>query len=459
MVIDMANEEKKKFLFVSYCHRDSDLVLPIIEKLKEKYDVWYDKDIKHGKEWSALIAKNIKECSVFLYMVTDNSLQSDPCKDEIAFAKDKGVPFIPVVLEDVEFPDEFSLQFSRYQMCFLSKSKTIEGLADDLNESIVDILNKEETISPDFIIKDGVLVSYEGVLEKVIIPNSVTSIGEEAFAGNESLESVVIPTSVTSIGKCAFEGCSALKSITVPSSVIFIGPGAFYECSSLKSATIRGRITSIEGSLFEKCSSLESFVIPDTVTSIGMLAFSNCSSLKSVIIPDGVVSIDVAAFAHCTSLESLSIPDSVTSLRRSVAFGCSSLKTVSFPESVVSTGASLFCDCLNLKCNSYDNGLYVGNASNPYVCLIGPKKESIKRIVVNENCKVINALSGVNLNLRSIKIPKGVVSISPNALQDFDLKIAYEGTTQQWRALVGVYRIIGGYGRASVRCADGYVKE
>ena len=455
----MAIEEKKKFLFISYCHRDSDLVLPIIEKLKEKYDVWYDKDIKHGKDWSALIAKNIKECSVFLYMITDNSLHSDPCKDEIAFAKDKGVPFIPVVLEDVEFPDEFSLQFSRYQKCFLSKSKTIEGLVDDLNESIVDILNKEEVISPDFKIEDGVLVSYEGVLEKVIIPSSVISIGEEAFAGNESLESVVIPTSVTSIEKCAFYGCSALKSVTVPSSVTSIGPCAFYGCSSLKSATIRGRITSIEGCLFKKCSSLESFVIPDTVVSIGDGAFDDCSSLKSVNIPDGVVSIGDIAFAHCTSLESLIIPEGVKSLGRSVAFGCSSLKTVDFPDSIASTGSSLFCDCINLKCNSYDNGLYVGNASNPYVCLIGPKKESIKRIVVNENCKVINALSGAYLNLRSIKIPKGVLSISPYALKDFDLKITYEGTTQQWRALVGSYIRIGEYGRALVHCADGYVKE
>jgi len=91
---------------------------------------------------------------------------------------------------------------------------------------------------------------------KVIVADSVTSIGEEAFFGCENLTSITIPDSVTSIGNKAFSNCTSLKSITIPNSVTSIGNQAFFDCSSLTSITI-----------------------PDSVTSIGNWAFDGCTSL------------------------------------------------------------------------------------------------------------------------------------------------------------------------------------
>jgi hypothetical protein len=88
--------------------------------------------------------------------------------------------------------------------------------------------------------------AFEGcqTLAGIIIPNGVTSIGQEAFAYCENLASVTIPNSVTSIGDQAFVDCRRLTSVTIPKSVISIGGAAFFYCTSLTSVTFQGTITS-----------------------------------------------------------------------------------------------------------------------------------------------------------------------------------------------------------------------
>ena len=129
-------------------------------------------------------------------------------------------------------------------------------------------------------------------ITKVILPNSITSIGDNAFYECTSLTSINIPNSVTSIGDEAFRSCHSLKSITIPNSVTSIGEQAFSYCSSLKSITIPNSVTSIDNYAFNECNSLISITIPDSVTSIGNYAFYNCHSLTSITIPDSVIRIE-----------------------------------------------------------------------------------------------------------------------------------------------------------------------
>ena len=130
----------------------------------------------------------------------------------------------------------------------------------------------------------------------LIIPNSVTSIGDYAFSGCSGLTSVTIPNSVTSIGECAFVGCHGLTSVTIPNSVTSIGDGAFGNCSGLTSVTIPNSVTSIGNSAFNRCSGLTSVTIPNSVTSLGEGAFYGCKGLTSITIPNSVTSIGYNAF-------------------------------------------------------------------------------------------------------------------------------------------------------------------
>ena len=135
---------------------------------------------------------------------------------------------------------------------------------------------------------------------KFIIPEGVTSIGNEVFYACSSLTSIIIPNSVISIGKYAFERCTEFKSITIPNSVTSIDNGAFYRCSGLTSIAIPDSVTHIGNYAFFDCSSLTSVTIGNGDTSIGCGAFQNCSELTSVTIGNGVKSIGACAFACCT---------------------------------------------------------------------------------------------------------------------------------------------------------------
>ena len=128
----------------------------------------------------------------------------------------------------------------------------------------------------------SVLTNYYPSATKIVIPDSVISIGNFAFGSCSGLTSIVIPDSVTSIGSNAFMGCGRLTSITIPGSVTSIKEGAFVQCSELTSITISDGVTSIGNQAFATCSGLTSITIPNSVTSIEYGAFGGCSNLTNV---------------------------------------------------------------------------------------------------------------------------------------------------------------------------------
>lgn len=129
------------------------------------------------------------------------------------------------------------------------------------------------------------------------IPNSVTSIGNDAFFECSDLISIEIPNSVTSIGDNAFGECSSLTSVEIPNSVTSIGDYAFSGCSGLTSVEIPNSVTLIGQGTFSQCSSMTSVEIPNSVTSIDYYAFCGCSSLKSVTLGSGLQYIAGNAFS------------------------------------------------------------------------------------------------------------------------------------------------------------------
>ena len=140
------------------------------------------------------------------------------------------------------------------------------------------------------------------VLQEIIIPNSVTTIGDRAFYNCDNLASVTVPDSVTIIGEYAFSNCDSLMSVMIPDSVITIDDNAFFFCFNLKSVTIGDSVTTIGDSAFFGCANLTSVIMGDSVTTIGDAAFSGCTNLTSVTIPDSVTTIGSEAFWNCSNL-------------------------------------------------------------------------------------------------------------------------------------------------------------
>ena len=276
----------------------------------------------------------------------------------------------------------------------MNEDLSTETTEEELNEAFVDewgvkyskdgrkLLGVPETLSGSYSVKEGTRIICNHAfwhcnsLSDIVIPSSVTSIGDRAFHWCLSLSDFVIPASVTSIGDRAFEDCSSLKYISIPKSVIGLNGNPFaewngkLECLSpnfvyeddilfnkdksriisfrnqnIRSYVIPSSVTSIGDYAFWYCDSLSEIVIPSSVTSIGDYAFSDCCSLSEIVIPSSVTSIGDSAFSFCGSLSEIVIPSSVTSIGDSAFSHCYSLSEIVIPSSVISIGDSAFYKC------------------------------------------------------------------------------------------------------------------
>ena len=124
---------------------------------------------------------------------------------------------------------------------------------------------------------------------------------------NTEIQNLVIPYSVTSIGNGTFSCCYGLTSITIPDNVKDIGDRAFYNCTGLTSITIPNSVTSIGEYAFINCTGLTSITIPNSVTSIGYCAFQSCTGLTSITIPNSVTSIGENAFGGIDLISVISL--------------------------------------------------------------------------------------------------------------------------------------------------------
>lgn len=208
-------------------------------------------------------------------------------------------------------------------------------------------------------IPDGVVIE-NGILKKwpcqlipidgkVILPNSITEIGDDVFADCNELSAIEIPNSVNKIGIRAFKGCKSLKSIAIPGSIETIRGEAFKDCSALANVTLENGIRNIESSVFQGCSSLTKVVIPNSVRNMGDEVFESCFNLESAKLSENVNYISNYTFANCYELKSVEFSSSLVSMRYYCFINCKSLTTLTFPKTFRIIGFDCFNGCSNLK--------------------------------------------------------------------------------------------------------------
>lgn len=115
-------EGTKPYIFVSYAHRDTRQVFPVLEELDRRgYRVWYDDGIAPGSEWPENIAQHLSGCALTLAFISPNSIASDNCRREVTFALAKKKPFLAIILEETEMSLGMEMQLSA-QQCVMKYS-------------------------------------------------------------------------------------------------------------------------------------------------------------------------------------------------------------------------------------------------------------------------------------------------------------------------------------------------
>ncbi|MCM1236242.1 MAG: leucine-rich repeat domain-containing protein, partial [Ruminococcus flavefaciens] len=339
---------------------------------------------------------------------------------------------------------------------------------EDGNVRIVDYLDRgwgDEIVVPGSINGKPVTAIGERAFsdvwyESVVLPDSITHIEANAFAGNRNLTYVNIPESVTSIGSGAFSGCweithinlpgglkvleenvfrgSGLSEIEIPDSVIqikdsafagcdclesvifedgsgmvSIGNKAFYDCEVLAAIDLPDTVVSIGDNAFSRCEALVAIDLPDTVVSIGDNTFSRCEALAVIDLPDTVVSIGDNAFSHCEALSDIVLPEELTDLGDWCFAYCSGLESVTFKDNVYNIGGDTFYYCTNLKEVSLPSGLtWIGSGAF-YRC------ESLEEINIPNGVASIGggAFRGCK-SLTKVLIPMSVTDLGEYAFCD-----------------------------------------
>ena len=255
----------------------------------------------------------------------------------------------------------------------------------------------------------GVFIACDN-LKNINFEEGTTKITNGLFANNDSIEKVVIPDTVTSIEWNTFYKCSKLKQIDIPDSVTYIGTYGFAGCVSLEQIKLPKNIASIEEGTFRDCTSLGTIQLPDELQIIRLNTFTNCKNLKSVEVPSNVTKIEENAFSNCENLSNITFPEGLTSIGNKAFNLCVNLEKISFPDSLQGVGEYAFAECEKLS----DIAFGAGITMIPNYCFY--KDSAITTVILPQQMTTIGKYAFGNcVKLKEITIKRKVNKIDSTA--------------------------------------------
>lgn len=238
---------------------------------------------------------------------------------------------------------------------------------------------------------------------------------DEPPTGASFLKSVVIPNTVTKIGSNAFRDCDSLTSVVIPKSVTSIGPFAFKNTPFMENLQKENPLVVINGILVDASTCKETKVtIPQGVTSIGENAFMECKTINSISIPKSVTHIESKAFLNCKNLDSVEIPSSVTSI------DLSAFKNTRFLKNLQEQNPLVVVNGILIDATTYKEEKLVipeGVARISHSAIKSAISDCrITSIVIPSSMKIIESNTFNDLYyLQSVTVQEGVRKIEPNA--------------------------------------------
>jgi len=243
----------------------------------------------------------------------------------------------------------------------------------------------------------------------LVIPDSVTEIGEGAFA-NEGLKTIIIPGTVKTIGANAFAFNSTLETVIMQEGVEEIEDSAFAECDNLKNITLAQSLKKIGGLVFYSCDNLQEIKIPGNIEVLSYNVFDDCRKLSKVTLNEGLKTIASYAFAD-TIFQEINIPSTVTIIEQNAFSGNNKLENI------------------NLNGNNnfvYENGMLLNKERTNILFLSYAYFKNIDTLEIPEGMKNFNVDIQSFNNINKIIIPSSLTEISveslPKTVRDVEVK-------------------------------------
>lgn len=413
------------YLFVSYSHKDTAAVYPILDALYDrKYRIWYDESCENGNDFRDELRHRIEKAEAVLLFVSKSSMTSPFCGMEIIVARENNKRLYPIYLDDVDVPPAFAILLSNTHHSMADNmDKLIKALVRDLPAVAMDRLTigdgelkKCEDNGRSITVDEGVRIicadafKDRKALHTIILPQTLETIGEESFRGCSNLEAMDVPEKTSRICSSAFRDCISMKSLKVRNGYIKIGERAFENCASLESISLPDGLTEIYGGVFNSCKSLVHIDLPKNLTILGESAFSDCVCLEKIEVPEAVVKIDDLAFNGCTNLTKIVLHEGLRKIGKGAFKNCRNLKQIELPISLSSIGDAPFRGCESIKSIHVD-------PKNRYYKSEPNKREGSDHVLLNKNKSVIVAYPASSREVQ-YDIPDSVTVISDWAFSE-----------------------------------------
>ena len=413
------------YLFVSYSHKDTAAVYPILDALYDrKYRIWYDESCENGNDFRDELRHRIEKAEAVLLFVSKSSMTSPFCGMEIIVARENNKRLYPIYLDDVDVPPAFAILLSNTHHSMADNmDKLIKALVRDLPAVAMDRLTigdgelkKCEDNGRSITVDEGVRIicadafKDRKALHTIILPQTLETIGEESFRGCSNLEAMDVPEKTSRICSSAFRDCISMKSLKVRNGYIKIGERAFENCASLESISLPDGLTEIYGGVFNSCKSLVHIDLPKNLTILGESAFSDCVCLEKIEVPEAVVKIDDLAFNGCTNLTKIVLHEGLRKIGKGAFKNCRNLKQIELPISLSSIGDAPFRGCGSIKSIHVD-------PKNRYYKSEPNKREGSDHVLFNKNKSVIVAYPASSREVQ-YDIPDSVTVISDWAFSE-----------------------------------------
>ena len=284
----------------------------------------------------------------------------------VGYVASPGIPHVPNLLGGMPVVAIGANSFANAQITAVTIPDTVTTIGTNAFRHCVNL--GSVTLGTNLLNIQSMAFFQCAALTSITFPNSTTDIGDSAFASS-GLTNVSLGAGTSAIGTGAFYGCAKLTSVTLPNGLCSIGPNAFANCTQLPAIEIPGGVTNIGASTFTACANLASITVDSgnvTYGSVDGILFDRTRNalvlcpqgkMGDFSIPDGTASIDSQAFQNCNGITNVVMPSSVTNMGQQTFRYCSNLNAVTFSTNLPIIGPSAFMYCGKLTNAPIPNGV------------------------------------------------------------------------------------------------------